>query len=305
MEEEHRARNKPEAQGFQPTLHMVQYLLRAVRHGALTLLALFAVSTAWAQLTVAPPTLPNATQGTAYTQTLTASGAPGPYSFALTAGSFPLGMSFNSAGVLSGTPTVAGTFNFIVTVNGAAGSIGSRAYAFVVDPPPALAITPLTLPNATQGTAYTQTLTASGAPGPYSFALTAGSFPLGMSFNSVGVLSGTPTVPGTFNFTVTADNGAAGSTGSRAYSFVVDPPPALAITPLTLPNATQGTAYTQTLTASGAPGPYSFALTAGSFPLGMSFNSVGVLSGTPTVPGTFNFTVTADNGAAGSTGSRA
>ncbi|MET4579476.1 Ig domain-containing protein, partial [Ottowia thiooxydans] len=107
------------------------------------------------------------------------------------------------------------------------------------------------------------------------------------------------------NFTVTADNGAAGSTGSRAYSFVVDPPPALAITPLTLPNATQGTAYTQTLTASGAPGPYSFALTAGSFPLGMSFNSAGVLSGTPTVPGTFNFTVTADNGAVGSTGSRA
>ncbi|HDX8360667.1 TPA: putative Ig domain-containing protein, partial [Aeromonas hydrophila] len=86
---------------------------------------------------------------------------------------------------------------------------------------PTLAITPTTLPDGTQGTAYNQTVTATGGSAPYTYAITAGSLPAGLSLNtSSGMISGTPSVSGTFNLTLTATD-ANSATGSQAYSLVI------------------------------------------------------------------------------------
>ena len=88
---------------------------------------------------------------------------------------------------------------------------------------------PVSLPAGSQGTAYpTTTFTASGGIGTYSWAVTSGTLPTGLALSAAGVLSGTPTAAGTFNFTVTVTSG--GQTQARSYSVGVTLPPITAIT---------------------------------------------------------------------------
>jgi hypothetical protein len=84
----------------------------------------------------------------------------------------------------------------------------------------AVALSPTTLPAGTAGASYTQTLTASGGAGPYSFTNTVGSLPAGLSLSGGGVLSGTPSASGTNTFTVTATD-TNGCSGSQAYTLNV------------------------------------------------------------------------------------
>jgi hypothetical protein len=84
----------------------------------------------------------------------------------------------------------------------------------------AITLSPMTLPNGTKGSAYSQTITASGGTGPYTYAVTSGALPAGLSLSSGGVLSGTPTTPGYSSFTVTATDSVP-ATGAQAYSFYV------------------------------------------------------------------------------------
>ncbi|HUP69312.1 MAG TPA: Ig domain-containing protein [Acidimicrobiales bacterium] len=128
----------------------------------------------------------------------TATGQPSP-TFAVTSGTLFAGLGLNSAsGVLSGTPTTAGTTNFTVTAsNGvapAATSNDSIAVAPADTPPAFTAHTP---PAGTVAAAYTYTYTATGQPSP-TFAVTSGTLPAGLGLNSAsGVLSGNPTTAGT------------------------------------------------------------------------------------------------------------
>ena len=158
-------------------------------------------------------------------------------------------------------------------------------------------MSPSTLSNGTVSTAYSQTITASGGTGPYVFT-SSGTLPTGLSLSSGGVLSGTPTTAGTFTFTVIAtDQAGAGCTGSRSYTVIITAGcPLITLSPSTLPNGTVSTAYSQTITASGGTSPYSFAVTSGTLPTGLSLSSAGVLSGTPTTAGVSSFTVTATPG---------
>ncbi|MFC5569283.1 putative Ig domain-containing protein [Lysobacter yangpyeongensis] len=240
---------------------------------------------------VSPATLPDGVAGTAYSQSFGAAGGVAPYSFSLVSGALPVGMSLSSAGVFSGTPTTAGTFNFTVRATDANGFTGDQAYTLVISAP-TINISPAALPDGVAGTAYSQSFGATtGGVAPYSFSLVSGTLPVGMSLSSAGVFSGTPTTAGTFNFTVRATDGN-GFTGDRAYSFVVASP-TITITPASLPGGTAGVAYGQTVTASGGAAPYSFSLVAGTLPAGVAMSSGGVLSGTPVLGGTFNFTVRA------------
>lgn len=252
-------------------------------------------------ITVAPATLPNGTAGTSYAATLSASGGIGPYSFALASGSLPVGVSFNSAGEFSGTPTVSGTFSTTITVTDAHGQIGTRAYTWDIAAPP-IAITPTTLPNGTAGTPYAATLSATGGAAPYSFSLTSGSLPIGVSFNSAGQFSGTPTASGSFSTTIRATD-ANGFTAVQVYNWVINAP-TIIVAPATLPNGASGTPYAAAVSATGGAAPYSFSLTAGSLPVGVSFNSAGQFSGIPTSSGTFSTTIRATD-ANGFTGSQA
>ena len=70
--------------------------------------------------------------GTPYNQTLTASGGTAPYSFSVSTGTLPAGMALSSAGDLSGTPTVAGTYNMSISATDALGFSASAAYSIVI-----------------------------------------------------------------------------------------------------------------------------------------------------------------------------
>ena len=88
---------------------------------------------------------------------------------------------------------------------------------------PTITVSPSTLTAGKKSTAFSATLSASGGTSPYTFAMTSGSLPSGISLSSGGVLSGTPTVTGTFGFTVTSTSTSTGCTGSRAYSWLINP----------------------------------------------------------------------------------
>jgi plastocyanin len=83
-------------------------------------------------IVLAPSTLPNVTQGVAANLPLTASGGTAPYVFAVTAGSVPAGLTLSSAGVLSGTPTTAGSSTFTVRATDAGGCFVESGYSLTV-----------------------------------------------------------------------------------------------------------------------------------------------------------------------------
>jgi uncharacterized repeat protein (TIGR03803 family) len=85
-------------------------------------------------VTLSPKTLPPATVGTAYSQTLTVQGAIGTATFAVTVGSLPAGLTLSSTGLLSGTPTAAGDAHFTVTATDTAGEAGSQSYSLASNP---------------------------------------------------------------------------------------------------------------------------------------------------------------------------
>jgi hypothetical protein len=247
-------------------------------------------STARAELAITTKSLPNGTVGTAYSQTLTASGGVTPYTWTLTAGALPAGLTLSSSGTISGTPTAAGKANFSVKVTDS-----STPTAQSVSQPFSITITGLTittrnLPNGVAGTAYSQTLTASGGITPLTWTLTAGALPAGLTLSSSGTISGTPTAAGKASFTVKVTDSSTPKpqTVSRPFSISIA---GLTITTIYLPNGMVGTAYSQTLTASGGVTPYTWTLTAGALPAGLTLSSSGTISGTPTATGTANFTV--------------
>ena len=240
---------------------------------------------------VNPATLPDPVVATAYSQTLTAAGGAAPYGFSVTAGSLPLGLTLSSAGVLSGTPISAGTFNVTVTATDANSQAGSRAYTLTIAVP-TLTLLPATLPSGVNGTPYSQTFSATGGVAPYAYALTGGTLPTGLNLSSHGVLSGTPTQFGHFSITVTATDSTGGTPATISQTFALTVSPVIVVSTTGLPSGLPGIAYAGQLTASGGASPYTFAVTGGGLPPGLTLATNGAISGTPSSIGASAFTVT-------------
>jgi SdrD B-like domain/Putative Ig domain/GEVED domain len=232
-------------------------------------------------VTLSPTTVTTPTVGTAYSQTLTAAGSSTTFTYAVTSGTLPAGLSLSSAGVLSGTPSSSAAASFTVTATGANTCAVSQAYT-VTPLCPSLTLSPATPSTPTVGTAYSQTFTTTGVSTTFTYAVTSGTLPAGLALSSAGVLSGTPTSNAAATFTVTA-TGANGCTTSKSYT-VTPVCPAITIGQSSLPQGTVGTAYSQTLSATGGTSPYgTWAITTGTLPSGLSLNaSTGAITGTPT-----------------------
>lgn len=249
-------------------------------------------------ITLSPATLPTGMVGTAYTQPITASGGTSPYTYAVTAGTLPTGLTLTSAGVLSGTPTTAGSSPVTITATDANGCPASIVYTLVVAPVavcPVITLSPVVLPSGMIAVAYSQPITASGGTAPYVFTLTLGTLPAGLTLTPAGLLSGTPTTVGSSNVSIRGTD-ANGCFATVAYVIVITPAavcPVLTLTPATLPNAAVGTAYSQQLTAAGGLAPYIYTITAGSLPAGMTLTPAGLIAGTPTTAGTSTVTIRA------------
>jgi Putative Ig domain len=159
--------------------------------------------------------------------------------------------------------------------------------------PAALAISTSSLPSGIVSSAYSQSVAATGGITPYSWSTIAGSLPNGLLLNqSTGVIAGTPSAAGTFNFTVqvTDSSSPTHATATQALSITINP--ALAVSTTSLPNGTANVAYSQTLTATNGTTPYSWSISAGSLPSWANLSATtGAITGTPTAAGTFNFTI--------------
>ena len=236
-------------------------------------------------------TLPIPVLSTAYSQTIATSGGASPVTFAVSAGSLPTGLTLNaSTGVISGTPTAAGSYNFTIEATDNNSVTATQSYSGTIAS--SLSITTTTLPTPVLSTAYSQIVSIAGGTAPVAFAVSAGSLPTGLSLNaSTGAISGAPTAAGAYSFTIQAtDNNSV--TATQAYSGTISS--GLSITTATLPTPVLTQAYSQTVATSGGTAPVTFAVSAGSFPAGLSLNaSTGAITGTPNASGAYAFTIRA------------
>jgi hypothetical protein len=256
--------------------------------GAITIV----INPAAAVITVASP--PVATINVAYTGTIPVTGGTGPYTCTQTGGTLPTGLMLNANCTVTGTPTVAGpaTITVKATDSSSPAQSGTGPVTITVN----AATTTLTLgtpPVATVGTPYTGTVPVTGGTSPYKCVLASGTMPTGLALNSNCSITGTPTTQSVTTISVTAtDSATTPNTITGPVVITVQPIQKLTLTG-TLPNATVNVAYTQTLHAAGGLAPYTYAITAGALPAGLSMSTDGVISGTPTAVGASSFTVTA------------
>ncbi len=118
---------------------------------------------------------------------------------------------------------------------------------------PTFTFDPATLSNGTLSVLYDQTVSVSNGTAPYTFAVSSGSLPAGLTLNTnTGQITGTPTTIGTSNFEIKATD-ANGCTGKQSYSITIDCP-VITVNPATLPNGSGGHIYDQTVSATGGTG---------------------------------------------------
>jgi len=229
--------------------------------------------------------LPDGTVTVAYSQSLAASGGDGSYTWSITNGSLPDGLSLAADGTISGTPSAASSSTFTVTVTDATGRSASAELSLRVSDP--LAVSTATLPAGTVGVAYEQTLAATGGATPLVWSVAEGVLPGGVSLSAGGVVSGTPSIAGDSVVTVKATD-SVGRTATAELTISVKDP--VAITTTGLPDGTTTVAYSQSLAASGGDGSYTWSITAGALPDGLSLAADGTISGTPSAAASSTFT---------------
>ncbi len=146
--------------------------------------------------------------GASYAGSFSVSGGTTPFTWSLT-GNPPPGMVLTPSGDtrsvgLSGPATVAGAYEFAIRAQDANGNFSQRNLQVSV-----VEITSGSLPAATIGVAYAVQLTVAGGAPPYTWAVSSGALPLGLTLTPGGLLSGTPTTDGTSSFTISVTDSSA------------------------------------------------------------------------------------------------
>jgi hypothetical protein len=237
--------------------------------------------------------LPGATVGSAYSAPMVVVGGIAPYTWAVSSGELPEGITLSPSGGLGGTPALAGTYKIAIKITDSSSiplTLVVRYTLVVVAVP--LAITIDKLPGATIGSIYNAGLVATGGTAPYSWGLASGQLPPGITFSPSGTLSGTPTATGVFALSVkVTDSSPKPQTATAAYKLVVAPEPLLVAT-TALPGASVHSPYFASLAASGGTAPFTWRIVSGHLPAGITITSAGNLSGVPTgAAGTYPITV--------------
>jgi large repetitive protein len=242
-------------------------------------------------LTITKATLRNGEQTQAYADTLTAVNGKVPLTWSMTGG-LPGGLTLNaSTGQVSGTPTQWGGFPYSVTVTDSSPTPAIDTAQGTLNVAQLLQITG-TLNPAYIGQSYLTSLAANGGYYPYTWSLNSGSLPSGLTLNGIGGnIVGTPTQLGSFSFTLqVSDSGVPPVVVTQTYTLKVTPTPLSVLGNLISP-APVNVVYHSQIPVSGGTPPYTFSISSGSLPPGLTLDSAtGDVDGTPTQVGTYNFT---------------
>lgn len=248
------------------------------------------------ELIITTTSVPTVVENTVYPTTqMTATGGVPPYTWTLVAPNnvLPIGLTLSSDGVLSGTAYQVGEFIIRVRVTDSTGvTATSGFFNLIVDAeniggPTLLTMVTTSIPSGMRNVVYpSTTFVASGGTPPYTWSRVAPNnvLPSGMAFSSTGVLSGTPTVTGTFSvqFRVTDSTGATADRGLLPLN-IADVSSVVIVTSPTLTTATVDAPYSRTLQATGGVPGYTWSKVSGDYPAGITMSAAGVLSGTPTI----------------------
>lgn len=251
--------------------------------------------------------VPTGVVGKPYRHELHGDGGCGPalpYQYRILSGELPPGLTLSKAGIISGTPTLAGTWSAWIELSDedppsqswCTPAKAQRLFTFQVMP--ALSIQQQSLAPTIVGRPYSFQLTAEGGGGQF-WSLASGTLPPGITLSASGLLSGVPTQTGDFQFVVKVTDGSIRVDTETLVLRVVEE---LKAPPATAPLAEVGLALRQPLklTATGGTPPYTWALAQGTaLPAGLTLNAqTGEVTGTPAAAGSFplSFTVSDANG---------
>jgi virginiamycin B lyase len=138
-------------------------------------------------------------------------------------------------------------------------NVGNNTIGQITTPP--LTVTTTSLPGGVFGTAYSQTLAATGGTTPYTWSAR-GSLPPGLSLNaSTGVISGTPTALGTYTFTVQATDSTTPTAQTATSTLAItigQAPQTITFTSVPPTNPAFGSTYTVSATGGGSGNPVNF-----------------------------------------------
>jgi hypothetical protein len=241
----------------------------------------------------------NAVQSTLFTQQFNASGGVGTYTWAASAG------VISSGGLWSYTPPAPGILPVTITATDSNGTSGTIIPTLNIsaaggsDGGSALTLSSALLPSGQVGIAgYSATITGYNGVPPYIWSMTNGNLPQGLTGtagNTTYTITGTPQILESQTFTMEITDQSGQAPVSRVYTITIAQNVPV-ITTSSLPSGTAGSSYSSTsLAATGGTSPYTYNITLGTLPSGLTMTSGGLISGTPTSDGTYNFSVAASD----------
>jgi hypothetical protein len=243
------------------------------------------------KLTLGPEAAATGTTGTPYSLQMTAS-VPDAKTWSISSGTLPPGLGIDaSTGLISGTPTTAGTYDFTVYAKVNADSRSdTKALAIVVrDPLVVSAGEPFVARRAVGEVSvpFDATISATGGFGTYTWAVTAGTVPPGLKLVD-GAITGTPTTAGSYAFIASVTDTEGRKANVTAHILVAEK---LSISTLVLRPASVGKLYAAKLKTFGGVKPATWRLFRGPLPRGIRFDrTLGTLAGTPKIAGRYRVT---------------